>query len=153
MILQTNRKVFYDYQILETFTAGIKLFGYEAKALREGRGRLEGSYVVRSPSGLSLINFLIPRYSKISQKIDDSSLSRSRSLLLKKSEVENISFQLSKKGISCVPVKLLMQKGMFKLEIAVVRGKREFEKKIVAKEKEEKRELEKTSKKIGTWGV
>lgn len=152
MILKTNRKVFYDYSILDTYIAGIKLHGYEAKALREGSGRLEGSYVVRSPDGLSILNFHIPRYSKISQKVEDADLSRSRTLLLKKSEIEAISKQLIKKGISCVPIKLLMDKGKFKLEIAVVKGKREFEKKVVAKERQEHRDLEKSRKSLGTWG-
>ena len=79
-------------------------------------------------------------------------MSRSRALLLKKSEIEHISKQLTKKGISCVPIKLLMEKGKFKLEIGVVKGKREFEKKSVVKERQEKRDLEKSSKTLGTWG-
>jgi len=152
MILKTNRKVFFDYSIIETYIAGIKLYGYEVKALREGSGRLEGSYVVRSPKGLSLVNFYIPRYSKISQKVEDSELSRSRDILLKKNEISKIIEQLSKKGISCVPVKLLMEKGKFKLEIAIVKGKREYEKKVVAKERQERRDLEASRKALGTWG-
>jgi SsrA-binding protein len=151
MILSTNRKAFHDYTIIDTFKAGIKLKGYEAKALREGRGRLEGSYVVKLQKGLFLTNFLIPRYSKISQKIEDTDLSRSRELLLKKDEIEKIIFHLSQKGKSCVPLHLLMERGLFKLEIAVVKGKKEFEKKIVVKERQEKRELEREKKKLGTW--
>lgn len=152
MILTSNRKAFHDFQILDTFKAGIKLKGYEAKSLREGKGRLEGSYVVKLQDGLYLTNFHITRYSKISQKIEDSDLSRSRKLLLNKREISKIVSEISQKGKSCVPIHLHMDHGLFKVEIAIVKGKKEFEKKVTAKEKQEKRDLERAKKAIGTWG-
>jgi SsrA-binding protein len=152
MIILSNRKAFHDFQILDTYKAGIKLRGYEAKALREGRGRLEGSYVVKLQKGLFLTNFHIQRYSKISQKIEDSELGRSRELLLNKKEIEKIVTEISQKGKSCVPLHLHIDHGLFKIEIAIVKGKKEFEKKVVAKEKQEKRDLERAKKATGTWG-
>lgn len=151
MIILSNKKAFFDFQILDTFKAGIKLKGHEAKSLREGRGRLEGSFVVKLQKGLFLTNFHIQRYSKISQKIEDSELGRSRELLLNKKEIEKIVSEISQKGKSCVPVHLFMDHGLFKIEIAVVKGKKEYEKKVVAKEKQEKRDLEKAKKLTGTW--
>jgi len=152
MIILSNKKAFYDYQILETYKAGIKLFGYEAKSLREGRGRLEGSFVVKLKNGLYLTNFQIQRYSKISQKIEDSEITRSRQLLLTKREISKIVSEISQKGKSCVPLHLHLDHGLFKVEIAIVKGKKEYERKQTAKEKQEKRDLEKAKKSVGTWG-
>jgi len=152
MIILSNRKAFYEYQIIDTYNAGIKLFGYEAKALREGRGRLEGSYVVKLRDGLYLTNFQIQRYSKISQKIEDTEITRSRQLLLTKREISKIISEISQKGKSCIPLHLHLDHGLFKIEIAVVKGKKEYERKQTAKEKQEKRDLEKAKKVVGTWG-
>jgi len=151
MIILSNKKAFYEYQIIDTYKAGIKLFGYEAKALREGRGRLEGSYVVKLKDGLFLTNFQIQRYSKISQKIDDAEITRSRKLLLTKKEISKITSEISQKGKSCIPLHLHLDHGLFKVEIAIVKGKKEYERKQDVKEKQEKRELEKARKSMGTW--
>ena len=151
MIILTNKKAYFEYQILEKYTCGIKLLGYETKALREGKGRLEGSYINKIDSKLQVINFYIGRYSKISQKIEDNELSRSRELLLNKKEISKILSEISQKGKSCVPLNLRMEHGLFKLEIAVVKGKKEYEKKVVTKERQLKRELERDKKQAGTW--
>lgn len=150
MILLTNKKAYYDYEILDKYLAGIKLTGYEAKSLREKGGRLEGSYVKDVAGGLKLINFYIKRYSKISQQLDDSELSRTRDLLLTKKEISKIRTDISQKGKSCVPLNLRIEHGLFKIEIAVVRGRREYEKKVVAKEKQEKKDEAVARKSLGT---
>lgn len=151
MILLTNKKAYYDYEILDKYLAGIKLTGYEAKSLREKGGRLEGSYVKDVAGGLKLINFYIKRYSKISQQLEDSELSRTRDLLLNKKEIAKIRADISQKGKSCVPLNLRIEHGLFKIEIAVVRGRREYEKKVVAKEKQEKKDEAVARKSLGTW--
>jgi len=151
MILLTNKKAYHDYEILDKYTAGIKLLGYEAKSLREKGGRLEGSYVKDISGKLKLVNFYIKRYSKVSQKIEDTDLSRTRDLLLNKREIDRIRTEISQKGKSCVPLNLRMDHGLFKIEIGVVRGRREYEKKVVAQRKEEKRDMERNRKISGTW--
>lgn len=151
MIILTNKKAYFEYQILEKYTAGIVLKGYEAKALRERRGRLEGSYIKEISGQLKLINFHISRYSKISQKIEDEELSRTKDLLLNKKEIIKIQKELNQKGKSCVPLNLRLEHGIFKIEIAIVKGKKEYEKKVVAKEKQEKKDLERARKASGTW--
>ena len=151
MIILTNKKAYFEYQILEKYTCGVKLLGYEAKALREGRGRLDGSYIKEISGTLKIVNFHISRYSKISQKIEDEDLSRTREILLNKKEIQKIKKELDQKGKSCVPLNLRMEHGLFKLEIAIVKGKKEYEKKIVAKEKQEKRDIERAKKSSGTW--
>jgi SsrA-binding protein len=72
-------------------------------------------------------------------------------LLLNKKEISEIKRELDQKGKSCVPLNLRIERGLFKLEIGIVKGKKEYEKKVVAKEKQEKREMEKEKKKLGTW--
>lgn len=151
MIILTNKKAYFEYQILEKYTAGIALKGYEAKALRERRGGLEGSYIKEISGHLKLINFHISRYSKISQKIEDEELSRTKDLLLNKKEIIKIQKELDQKGKSCVPLNLRLEHGIFKIEIAIVKGKKEYEKKVVAKEKQEKKDLERARKASGTW--
>lgn len=151
MIILTNKKAYHDYEILDKYTAGIKLLGYEAKSLREKGGRLEGSYVKDISGKLKLVNFYIKRYSKVSQKIEDTDLSRTRDLLLNKREILKIRAEISQKGKSCVPLNLRIDHGLFKIEIGVVRGRREYEKKVVAQRKEEKRDMERNRKVAGTW--
>jgi SsrA-binding protein len=152
MIILTNKKAYFEYEILEKYIAGLKLKGFEAKALREGRGKLEGSYVKILEGKLKVVNFKISRYSKISQKIEDTELSRTKELLLNKKEILEIKRELEQKGKSCVPLNLRIERGLFKLEIAVVKGKKEYEKKIVVKERSQQREFEREKKRIGTWG-
>jgi SsrA-binding protein len=151
MIILTNKKAYFDYSILDKFVAGVKLKGFEAKALREGKGKLDGSYVKELDGKLKVVNFGIGRYSKISQKLEEGDISRTKELLLNKKEITEIKRELAQKGKSCVPLNLRIERGLFKLEIGIVKGKKEYEKKVVAKEKQEKREMEKEKKKLGTW--
>jgi SsrA-binding protein len=151
MIILTNKKAYFDYIVLDKFTAGVKLKGFEAKALREGKGKLDGSYVKEIEGKLKVINFGIGRYSKISQQLEDTDLSRTKELLLNKREILEIKRELAQKGKSCVPLNLRIERGLFKLEIGIVKGKKEFEKKVVVKERQQKRELEKEKKQTGTW--
>jgi SsrA-binding protein len=151
MIILSNKKAYFEYEVLQKFIAGVKLKGFEVKALREGKGKLDGSYVKELDSKLKVVNFGIGRYSKISQKLEEGDISRTKELLLNKREINEIKRELAQKGKSCIPLNLRIERGLFKLEIAVVRGKKEFEKKVVAKEKQEKRDLEREKKKFGTW--
>ena len=151
MIILTNKKAYFEYSILDKFIAGVKLKGFEAKALREGKGKLDGSYVKELDGKLKVVNFGIGRYSKISQNLEEGDISRTKDLLLNKREISEIKRELAQKGKSCVTLNLRIERGLFKLEIAVVKGKKEYEKKVVAKEKQEKREMEKEKKKLGTW--
>jgi len=151
MIILTNKKAYFEYSILDKFIAGVKLKGFEAKALREGKGKLEGSYVKELDGKLKVVNFGIGAYSKISQKLEEGEFSRTKDLLLNKREILEIKRELAQKGKSCVPLNLRIERGLFKLEIAIVKGKKEYERKASVKEKQQKRELEKEKKSLGTW--
>lgn len=151
MIILTNKKAYFEYTILDKFIAGLKLKGFEAKALREGKGKLDGSYVKILDDKLKVVNFGIGSYSKISQKLEEGDISRTKELLLNKREINEIKRELAQKGKSCVPLNLRIERGLFKLEIAIVKGKKEYEKKVVSKERQEKRDLEREKKNFGTW--
>jgi len=119
MIILTNKKAYFEYSILDKYLAGVKLKGFEAKALREGKGKLEGSYVKELEGKLKIVNFGIGRYSKISQQLEEGELSRTKDLLLNKKEILEIKKELAQKGKSCIPLNLRIERGLFKLEIAI----------------------------------
>lgn len=147
-VIAKNRKAFHNFTVIETYIAGIVLKGYEVKAIREGKASFEGSYIDKDDGYLSVINLYIGRYSKQSKNFVEEDAKRSRKLLLTQKEEADILRDISEKGKTAVPVALLLKNGMVKLEIAVVKGKKEFEKKVVAKDRQVQRDLARESKEI-----
>lgn len=148
LLLAKNRKAMFNHTLLEKYTAGIVLKGYEVKAIREGKVDFEGSYVKLINGVPTITNLYIGRYSKqstTSEKLDEK---RPRGLLLGKKEIADVNRELSEKGKTAVPTALVMQHGKIKLEFAVVKGKKEFEKKQTAKDRQIKIDLAKESKEI-----
>lgn len=140
MKLVSNKKALYNYEVLETFVAGIILKGYEVKALREGNANLEGSFIKFEKDGVFVTGMHIGKYSKQSQDSED--MDRPRKLLLSGKELEEIQREIHEKGKTAVPLAVLLQNNMIKLEFAVVRGKKKAGKKQAEKERQiEKDEL------------
>lgn len=138
-ILALNKKATFDYQILETYEAGIVLFGYEVKSLRDGQGNLKGSYVTlkenkKNKVEVFLVNAYIPLY-KPAGKRDEYNPERPRKLLLKKAELSRLVGKKQEKGLTVIPIKLYTRSSFVKLEIAVVRGKKAFDKREDSKRK------------------
>ncbi len=147
MILARNRKALFNYDVVDKYNAGIELFGYEVKALREGKGHMESSYIRHENGELFAVGIKIDRYSKYSgSSFTEEMKTRDRRLLLTKHEIFLIVRELNEKGKTAVPLALLLSKNLVKLEMAVVRGRKEYEKKAVEKEKQIKKETEKTFK-------
>lgn len=139
-ILALNKKATFDYQILETYEAGIVLFGYEVKSLRDGQGNLKGSYVTlkenkKNKVEVFLVNAYIPLY-KPAGKRDEYNPERPRKLLLKKAELSRLVGKKQEKGLTVIPIKLYTRSSFVKLEIAVVRGKKAFDKREDSKKKD-----------------
>lgn len=139
-ILALNKKATFDYQILETYETGIVLFGYEVKSLRNGQGNLKGSYVTLKENKKNkveafLINAHIPLY-KPAGKRDEYKPERPRKLLLKKAELSRLVGKKQEKGLTVIPIKLYTKNSFVKLEIAVVRGKKAFDKREDSKKKD-----------------
>lgn len=146
MLLVKNKKALFNYTVLHKFIAGIVLKGYEVKAVREKNVNFEGSYIKFINDELYVVNMHIGTYSKQSQDPDKINNIRDRKVLLNKREILKLKQELQQKGKSAVPLAIVLRNNLIKLEFGVVAGKKKYEKKIVAKEKQIKRELEKSTR-------
>lgn len=148
MLISKNRKALFNYQIIERYIAGIVLHGYEVKAIRERNLSFEGSYIKEVEGELYITNLYVGRYSKQSKNKVETDPKRPRKLILNKREVEEIKRNISQKGKTAVPLALILRNNKIKLEFAIVKGKKEFEKKQTAKERQVKKDLEIETKSI-----
>ena len=140
-----NPGVQYHYQILESFEAGIELKGFEVKALRQNKGSLKGSYVTIKDNEAYLVNFNIPPYQpKNTPKDYDEN--RPRKLLLKRKEIDYLIGKLKERGLTLIPMKIYSKNNLIKVEIALAKGLKKYEKREKIKEKEFKRIKERAEK-------
>jgi SsrA-binding protein len=141
----SNRKASFEYHLLQSWVAGIVLTGPEIKAIRSGKGSLVEAYGLIRNGELWLRGMNIPAYD-FGTHVNHDAL-RPRKLLLKKQELDKIESKVKEKGISIIPVRLFFnERGYAKIEIALGRGKKTFDKRETLKQKEGKRELERTLK-------
>lgn len=152
MLLLKNPKAYFNYEVLEKYVAGVVLKGYEVKALREKKTSFEGSYIDIIDGIPTLLNLHIGKYSKQSGVFNEVLAKRPKTLLLNKKEIESLSRELNEKGKTAVPLAFLLLNGRIKLEFAVVKGKKKYEKKVVAKERQIKKDLEILRKEMGLRG-
>jgi SsrA-binding protein len=139
-IIALNRKASFDYFFKETFEAGIVLKGSEVKSLRAGRVNISESYAYDHKGELFLVNSHIPSYKESSYNNHDPK--RNRKLLLNKKEINKLVGRLNREGFTLIPIKLYFKKGKAKIEIAVAKGKKEYDKRQSKKEKDWNREKE-----------
>jgi SsrA-binding protein len=127
MALITNRRARFDYDILDTFEAGLSLFGTEVKSLRSGQGKLDGSYVVIRGGEALLVGASIPAFQQknVSPEYDPE---RARTLLLTQKELKELEQKSEKQGLTIVPLSLYNKGRLLKLEIAIARGKKKTDK-------------------------
>lgn len=144
MTIIKNRSATYNFEIVETYIAGIKLLGEEVKSLRSGHGNLSGSYISELGGELYLVGFNIPRYKRSSNP--DYAPKRRRKLLLKKSEISRIRPELNAKGRAVIPLQVFLKDNLFKVEIAVAKGKGGREKKQAIKERQQERDVQRELK-------
>jgi SsrA-binding protein len=136
----TNKKAFFDYQIAETFEAGINLYGSEVKAVRLGRADLTGSFVRIIGNEAYLVNANILPYQ--SGQIENYDAQRSRKLLLHRKELISLRSKADGANLSLVPVSLYFKHGFIKLEIGLGKGKKQYDKRETIKKRDIKRSLE-----------
>lgn len=139
-----NSKAFRDYFIEEVFEAGIALLGTEVKSLREGRANLKDSYVAVRGSEAFLINCHISPYSH--GNLANHEPLRTRKLLLKGREIERLRGLSTEKGYSIVPLRIYFKGHLAKAEVALVKGKKLFDKREAVKEREARREIDRALK-------
>lgn len=146
-ILAENKKAKFDFEILETYEAGIELFGFEVKAVKNHKISLEGSYVFPRFGEFYLVGATIAPYQPKNTPKDYES-ARERRLLLHKKEINYLLGKISQKGLTILPVKIYTKNGRVKLEIAIARKFKKHDKRERLKERESKRKIERTMKEI-----
>jgi len=136
-IICLNRKASFNYFFLELIEAGIVLKGSEVKSLREGKGSIADSYAVDNNGELFLINSHIPLYRQSSYNNHDPK--GNRKLLLNRKEINKLIGRINQDGLTLIPTKFYFSKGKVKVEIAVAKGKKLFDKRQVKKTREKKK--------------
>ncbi|MEV7693469.1 SsrA-binding protein SmpB [Microbacterium sp. NPDC089189] len=139
-VIATNRRARHEYEIDKTYEAGLVLTGTEVKSLRQGRANLSDGYAYIDGGQAFLDSVNIPEYSQ--GHWTNHSAKRTRKLLLHKEEIVKISHAVSAGGYTLVPLKLYFLDGRAKVEIAVAKGKREYDKRQTLRERQDKREAE-----------
>ena len=137
-IICLNRKASFNYFFLETLEAGISLKGSEVKSLREGKGSIADSYAIDNNGELFLINSDIPLYRQSSY--NNHNHKGERKLLLKRREINKLIGRINQEGLTIIPTKMYFFKGKVKIEIAVAKGKKLYDKRQVKKKRDWNRE-------------
>lgn len=140
-----NKRASFDYEFVDTFTAGIVLTGTEIKSIRQGKASLVDTYCYFNNGELWVKNMHITQYSYGSY--NNHVERRERKLLLNRKELRNLEADSKSPGFTIVPVRLFInEKGLAKLAIALAKGKKEFDKRQSLKEKEDRREMDRAMK-------
>ncbi len=141
-IIAKNKKALYDYEILDTLEAGIILTGPEVKSIKNGRINLVGSYVmVDNKNNVHLLNAHIAPYPPAFQVQQDYNPTQSRKLLLKKKEIQEIIGKTHIVGLSAIPLKVYTKGSIIKVEIAIAKGKKKYDKRQTIKDRDIKKRI------------
>ncbi len=147
MSLAVNKKARFEYEIMESFQAGIKLTGPEVKSVRAGHVQLNGSYVVLTNGKPILLNMHISPYKPAAQ--ENAIVDRSRELLLRQAEINKIDQKIHTEKLTCIPLSVYLKNNLIKVEIALARGKKLHDKRHSIKEREGNRAAARAMKERG----
>lgn len=140
-----NKKAYFEYHILDTYVAGIRLLGTEIKSIREGKANINDAFCSFFENGLYIRNMHIAEYSHGS--FYNHEAKRDRQLLLNKKELKKLKTKGEERGFTIVPLRMFISKrGFAKVEIALAQGKKDFDKRETIKERDSKRELARVMK-------
>ncbi len=140
-----NKRATFDFELLETFTAGIVLTGTEIKSIRLGKASLVDTYCLVEKGELWIKNMYIAEY--FYGTYNNHSARRDRKLLLTKKELKKIEGDAKNSGFTIIPVRLFINdKGLVKVVIAIAKGKKEYDKRDSIKERDDKREMDRAFK-------
>ena len=140
-IIATNKRASFDYTLDGHFEAGLELSGAEVKSVKTGHASLKGAFVTVKGRELFLTNALIPRYVH-AHKDTQHEDSRPRKLLLRKREIRSLIGKSRTEGLTLVPIRLYTRKQLVKLEFAVGKGKKSYDKRSDIGKREAKRRME-----------
>lgn len=140
-----NKRAKFDYELKDSYIAGIALTGAETRSLREHHGSLQGAFVQIKDGEAWLVNGLVTPIKTNAANLSAEQQTRNRKLLLKKRELDQL-IEAKKQGNTVVPVKFLTKGRFIKLEIAIGRGKRKFDKRHALKKRDEERTMRAAAK-------
>ncbi|AEC01806.1 SsrA-binding protein SmpB [Parasphaerochaeta coccoides] len=143
-VLQTNRKAYFNYEMVEDLECGIALTGTEVKSVRESRFSFSDSYVKIDPDGLKLISFTIQPYTH--GNIHNHKSDRIRRLLAKKQEIKKWRRKVDEKGFTLVPTKVYLRGNLIKMQVSLARGKQLHDKRASLKERDMDRDARREMK-------
>ncbi len=143
-LIAQNKKASHDYFLLEKYECGIVLKGTEIKSIREGKVNIKDSYAVIRNEQAYLLNMHISKFKQ--GNIFNHDETRSRKLLLHKKQIIKINNKVMQDALTLVPTKVYLENGLAKVEIALAKGKKQFDKRQSLKEKDTKRRLDKVMK-------
>ena len=138
-VITTNRKARHDYSLEDTFEAGLVLMGSEIKSIRDNRVNLQDGFVAEREGELWLMNVHISPYDQAS--VFGHEPMRPRKLLMHRKEIARLTAQMRERGYTVVPTLLYLKNGRAKVEIALARGKKQYDKRAAIAERDSKREI------------
>ena len=145
-VVATNRKARHDYLIEDTYEAGLVLTGTEVKSLRAGRASLAEAYARVEGGEAILVGAHVPEYSHGNRTNHEPT--RTRKLLLHKKEIQRLQEGLEQKGLTIVPLKLYWKNGRAKIEIALARGKKLYDRREDTAKREAQRDMERAARRM-----
>jgi SsrA-binding protein len=141
-----NKKAYRNFEFVDTFEAGLSLLGSEVKSLRAGTADLNGSYARIDNDQCWLVGASIAQYQQAGSRQHEPT--RKRKLLLHKIEIRKIRIKLEQRGFTLVPIKIYFNdRGFAKIELALARGKRQYDKRKTITERDQKRDIDRSMKK------
>src|SRR6266542_1229245 len=139
----SNRRARHDYEILDTFEAGIQLRGSEVKTLREGRASLQDAYA-EVERGEVVLHMQIPTYSHTGYEGHEPN--RPRKLLLHRKEIDQLARRVAERGLTLVPLRLYFKQQLVKVELGVAKGRRAYDKRQAIAQRDAAREMDRVRK-------
>lgn len=144
-IVSDNRQARFQYEILETYETGIELVGTEVKSIREGRVNLRDGFALVRNHEVFLHNVHISPH-KTASLVFNHDPTRTRKLLLKKDEIRKLVGKVEQQGLTLVPLKMYMKRGWVKVDLALVRGKKLYDKREDSKRRDDQRDMQRAMK-------
>ena len=141
-----NKKAYRNFEIIEKYEAGLGLLGTEVKSLRAGGGDLSGSYARIENEQCWLVGAGVAQYQQAGARLHDPT--RKRKLLLHKAEIRKIRIKLEQRGFTLVPLRIYFNdRGLAKIELALARGKKQYDKRQTITKRDQKRDIDRSMKK------
>jgi SsrA-binding protein len=148
-VIATNRKARYEYEIFDTFEAGVALLGPEVKSLRAGRANLSDAYATIRGREVFLVGLHISPYPQAGRANPDPR--RERKLLLHRAEIARLQGRVEERGFTLIPLQLYFKNGRAKVQLAIARGKRRYDKRQAIRSRETDRELRRAMRARGRF--